>query len=66
MMPYFAPEADMPISSCAPRLAAMKARLVIQTGTPWPDKRKSPLVEIFLRSLQPMPKTKAKYSARMK
>ncbi len=33
MMPYLAPEAHMPITSCAPRLAAMKARLVIQTGT---------------------------------
>ena len=27
----------MPISSCAPRLAAMNARLVIQTGTERPD-----------------------------
>ena len=60
MMPYFAPEADMPISSCAPRLAAMNARLVIQTGTERPDMRKSPLVDIRFRSLQPMPKTKAK------
>ena len=27
----------MPISSCAPRLAARKARLVIQTGTARPE-----------------------------
>ncbi len=64
-MPYLAPEAAMPMSSCAPRLAAMNARLVIQTGTERPERRKSPLVETFLRSLQPMPSTKAKYSARM-
>src|ERR1039458_10825195 len=62
MMPYLAPEAAMPMSSTAPRLAAMNARLVIQTGTDRPDVRKSPLEEIRLRSLQPMPKTKAKRS----
>jgi hypothetical protein len=38
---------------------------VIQTGTERPDVRKSPLEEIRLRSLQPMPRTKAKYRARM-
>ena len=43
----------------------MNARLVIQTGTDRPDMRKSPLVEILLRSLHPMPKTKAKYRARI-
>ena len=32
MMPYLAPDAHMPITSCAPRLAAMNARLVIHTG----------------------------------
>jgi hypothetical protein len=37
MMPYLAPEAAMPISSCAPRLAAMNARLVIQTGIDRPE-----------------------------
>ena len=40
-MPYLAPEAHIPITSCAPRLAAIKARLVIQTGTDRPDVRKS-------------------------
>src|ERR1035438_8850586 len=37
MMPYLAPEAAMPISSWAPRLAAMKARLVIQEAVLVPD-----------------------------
>jgi hypothetical protein len=46
-------------------LAATNARLVIQTGTDRPDVRKSPLEEMRLRSLHPMPKTKAKYRARM-
>ena len=59
-MPYLAPEAAMPISSTAPRLAAMNARLVIQTGTERPESRKSPLVETFLRSIHPMPITNAK------
>jgi len=40
--------------SCAPRLAAMNARLVIQTGTDRPERRKSPLVDIFFRSIHPM------------
>ena len=66
MMPYFAPDADIPTNSGAPRFAARNARLVIQTGTEWPEVRKSPLVEIFLRSRQPIPSTKAKYRARMK
>ena len=43
----------------------MNARLVIQTGTERPDIRKSPLDEMRLRSLQPMPRTKAKYRTRM-
>src|ERR1017187_4598325 len=39
MMPYLAPEPAMPMSSTEPRLAAMNARLVIQTGTDRPDVR---------------------------
>ena len=35
MMPYLAPEAAMPMSSTAPRLAAMNARLVIHEGPIW-------------------------------
>jgi len=66
MIPYFAPEADMPMSSWAPRLAAMKARLVIHTGTLRPAMRKSLLLDIRFRSVQPMPRTKAKYTIRMR
>ena len=47
-MPYLAPEAHIPISSCAPRFVATKARLVIQSGTEWAEVRKSALVETFL------------------
>jgi len=43
----------------------MNARLVIHTGTDRPDIRKSPLEVIRLRSLHPMPRTKAKYRARI-
>ena len=60
MIPYFAPEAHMPISSCAPRLVATKARLVIHRGTERPDVRKSSLVETPRLRTQPMPKTNAK------
>jgi hypothetical protein len=38
----------------------MNARLVIQTGMDRPDNRKSPLVETFFRSIQPMLMTKPK------
>jgi hypothetical protein len=41
-------------------LAAINAKLVIQTGSDRPDSRKSPLVDIFFRSTQPMPITNAK------
>ena len=40
MMPYLAPEAAIPMTSCAPRLAEMKARLVIHSGTARPLIRK--------------------------
>ena len=60
MMPYLAPEAHIPITSCAPRFAAMNARLVIQTGTERPEVRKSSLVAIRLFTSQPMPSTNAK------
>jgi len=60
MMPYFAPEADMPMTSWAPRLAARKARLVIQTGTERPAVRKSRLDSTDLRRRQPMPRTNPK------
>ena len=56
----------MPITSCAPRLAAMKARLVIHTGTERPEVRKSALVATLRFTIQPMHSTKAKYSARIR
>ncbi len=59
-MPYLAPDAHMPIISCAPKFAAMKARLVIQTGTECRDVRKSSLVVIFRLASQPIPRTNAK------
>jgi hypothetical protein len=50
----------MPITSCAPRFAAMNARLVIQTGTDRPDVKKSSLVETLRLTSHPIPSTKAK------
>ena len=43
-MPYFAPEAAMPITSWAPRLAEMNARPATQAGIERPDRKKSVLV----------------------
>ena len=62
-MPYFAPEAPMPITSCAPRLADRKARPVTQGGSERPDWKKSELVLVLRRSAKPMPRTKTKYMA---
>ena len=59
-MPYFAPLAPMPITSCAPRLAEMKASPVIQAGIDRPDRKKSVLVRAWRFSTNPMPSTKAK------
>ena len=60
MAPYLAPDAHIPMTSCAPRLAAMNARLVIQSGTEWCDVRKSALERTLRRSSQPMPRTNTK------
>ncbi len=60
MIPYLAPEAHMPIISCAPKFAAMNAKLVIQTGTECLDVRKSSLVLILRFASQPIPSTNAK------
>jgi hypothetical protein len=46
-MPYFAELAIMPIISKAPRLAEIKAKLVIQFGSDLPDRKKSSLVFIY-------------------
>ena len=60
MIPYLAPEAAMPITSCAPRFAEMKARLVIHSGTARPLIRKWLLVFTWRRSTAPMASTKTK------
>ena len=60
MIPYLAPEAHIPITSWAPRFAAMNARLVIQTGTDRPDVRKSSLVSTRFFTTQPIPKHEGK------
>ena len=39
MIPYLAPDAAMPITSCAPRLAERKARPATQAGIRRPDKK---------------------------
>ena len=43
-MPYLAPEAAMPMTSCAPRFAEMKARPAIQAGMERPERKKSSLL----------------------
>ncbi len=60
MIPYLAPEAAIPITSWAPRLAEMKARLVIHSGTARPLIRKWLLVLTWRRSTAPMASTKTK------
>jgi hypothetical protein len=65
-MPYLAPEAAMPITSCAPRFAERNARPAIHAGIERPELRKSALVRCEPRSHQPIPTTKRKYTARMR
>ncbi len=50
----------MPITSCAPRLAEMKARPVIQAGIERPERKKSVLVRMKRFREKPMPSTKTK------
>ena len=59
-MPYLAPEAPIPITSCAPRLAEMKASPAIHAGMDRPERKKSSLLRTDRRSTQPMPSTKTK------
>jgi len=59
-MPYFAPLAAIPITSCAPRLAEMKARPVIQVARLLPEWKKSRLVFVTRFSAAPMARTNAK------
>ncbi len=64
-MPYLAPEAAMPITSCAPRLAERKAKPEIHAGMLRPDMKKS--LELFIPRLSatPMPMTNEKYVMRI-
>jgi hypothetical protein len=62
-MPYWAPVADMPMISTAPRFAEMKARPVTQAGSERPERKNSIEVETPRLAYQPTPSTKAKYSA---
>jgi len=55
----------MPINSCAPMLAAMKAILVAQKGTECLDVRKSCLVRIRRFTNVPTAMTTMKYANRM-
>ena len=50
----------MPITSCAPKLAAMNAKLVIHSGTERREVKKSSLVVTLRFTNQPMPRTNAK------
>ena len=59
-MPYFAPEAAIPIISCAPRLAERNASPAIQAGSERPERKKSSLVFVWRRSATPMPSTNKK------
>src|SRR6266849_6699501 len=64
-MPYFAPEAPMPITSWAPRFADINAKPHTHAGMARPARNKSVLVFIELLRATPMPRTNAKYRARI-
>ncbi len=59
-MPNWAPLADIPMISTAPRLAEMNASPVTHAGSERPERKKSMLVETERRAIRPMPITKAK------
>src|SRR5262249_32105932 len=62
-MPYFAPDAPMPMTSCAPRLAEIKASPVTHAGMGRPDKKKTVLVFMYRLKAKPIPSTKTKYTS---
>src|SRR5215471_8729021 len=64
-MPYLAPEAAMPITSWAPRLAEIKARPHTHAGMDRPARKKSVLVRMYLLRVTPIPSTNAKYTSMM-
>jgi hypothetical protein len=55
-----APEAPIPITSCAPRLAEMKARPVIQAGMERPAWKNSRLEVVVRLRAKPIPSTNPK------
>jgi hypothetical protein len=59
-MPYWAPLADMPTISTAPRLAEMNARPVTQAGSDRPERKKSRLSDTRRRAAAPISRTTAK------
>src|SRR3954447_20081712 len=56
-MPNWAPLADMPTISTAPRLAEMNASPVIHAGSERPERKKSRLSDTRRRAAKPMPST---------
>ncbi len=58
IMPYFAPKAPIPITSCAPRFAERNASPVTQAGSERPERKKSLPVRMCGLSTQPIPTTK--------
>ena len=56
----------MPMISTAPRLAEMKASPVTQAGSERPERKKSTESETCRRAISPMPRTNAKYVARIR
>ena len=59
-MPYWAPLADIPMISTAPRFAETKAIPVTQAGRDRPEVRKPSAVAALARAMSPTPMTKAK------
>src|SRR5258706_525931 len=64
-MPYFAPDAAIPITSCAPRFAEINANPHTHAGIARPARKKSELVFTFRRSSTPIPITNTKYTSMM-
>ena len=59
-MPNWAPLADMPTISTAPRFAEMNASPVTQAGSDRPDRKKSRLSDTRRRAAKPISRTTAK------
>jgi hypothetical protein len=59
-MPYFAPDAAMPMISCAPRLAEMNASPQTHAGIARPAWKNAALVVVRFFSATPTPRTEAK------